>query len=91
LRKENEQLRMERETLKKAAFFARELGCEFHGHSATDSMSIRPLIPRPFGHPMGGGEWPWNSHADSSVDSKRLGLLLFRSWSDWVLDVGCCD
>ena len=26
------------------------LTCEFHGHSATDSMSIRPPVPRASGH-----------------------------------------
>jgi CheY-like chemotaxis protein len=25
-------------------------GCEFHAHSATDSMNIRPPVPRGFGH-----------------------------------------
>ena len=40
--------------LSTAVRIPRSFGRAFHNHSATHSTRIRPLIPRPFGHPQAG-------------------------------------
>jgi hypothetical protein len=59
--------------------------CVFHAHSVAHSTGIRPLIPRPFGHPRAGGDaGPRSTRIDpfskQGVEMERLSMRQIREY-----------